>query len=102
MNAEQKKEVDERLNEILSMIKKEVERQNSLWGKQEYIPDDRWLEIATDEFNDMKWAVRVCRIENKGHDISHERNQLMAVLVRWALSKIGKQALAEMEKEKSQ
>ncbi len=66
-------------------IAQEIERQIGKWGNSnDNIPDDRWMEIAIDEFNDLKWAVRTCN-EVEGHTISKERAQLIAVLVRWAL-----------------
>ncbi|HEX8762903.1 MAG TPA: hypothetical protein VF733_04055 [Candidatus Saccharimonadales bacterium] len=65
-------------------IAAEISRQNEKWGAvNTNLPDDRWLEIATDEFNDLKWAVRT-RNEVEGHTIAKERTQLIAVLVRWA------------------
>jgi hypothetical protein len=66
-------------------IAQEIERQISKWGNSnDNIPDDRWMEIAIDEFNDLKWAVRTCN-EVEGHTIAKERAQLIAVLVRWAM-----------------
>lgn len=67
-------------------IHTEIDRQLEKWGASNAnIPDDRWLEIATDEFNDLRWAVRTCN-EVDGHTISKERAQLIAVLIRWALA----------------
>ena len=61
----------------------EIKRQRDKWrDTNDNIPDDRWLEIATDEFNDLRWAVRTCN-EVPGHQIAKERAQLIAVLVRW-------------------
>lgn len=66
-------------------IQKEIERQIGKWGNANAnIPDDRWIEIAADEFNDLKWAVRTCA-EVNNHTIAKERAQLVAVLIRWAL-----------------
>ncbi len=62
----------------------EVERQINKWGTANAnIPDDRWMEIAEDEFKDLRWAVRTC-IESENHTIAKERAQLIAVLIRWA------------------
>ena len=68
-------------------IPKDVEaeyiRQEESWGDtNEHIPDDRWIEIALDEFNDLRWAVRTCNPQ-PGHTIAKERAQLIAVLIRW-------------------
>lgn len=70
--------------EIPEEILDEIDRQREKWGdSNSFIPDDRWMEIATDEFNDLKWAVRTCN-EVEGHTIAKERAQLIAVLIRWA------------------
>ncbi len=67
------------MDDILS----EVQRQRDLWGAANAaLPDDRWLEIALDEWNDLRWAVR-SRAESPGHTIAKERVQLIAVLLRW-------------------
>jgi hypothetical protein len=63
-------------------IVNEMERQNDRWGTQDPIPDDRWMEIATDEFNDLRWSVRTCG-EVDNHTIDKEMTQLIAVLIRW-------------------
>jgi len=64
-------------------VSDEIRRQSDKWGdSNQDIPDDRWMEIATDEFNDLRWAVRTCN-EVPGHQIAKERAQLIAVLVRW-------------------
>lgn len=66
-------------------IATEIERQIVKWGdSNDNIPDDRWMEIALDEFNDLKWAVRT-RNEVDGHTIAKERAQLISVLIRWAM-----------------
>jgi hypothetical protein len=65
-------------------IQREIERQVEKWGDSNaHVPDDRWIEIAEDEFRDLKWAVRTCN-EVDGHTIEKERAQLVAVLIRWA------------------
>ena len=70
--------------ELPEDIAREIARQIDKWGNANaHIPDDRWVEIATDEFNDLRWAVRTC-IESDNHTIAKERAQLIAVLVRWA------------------
>lgn len=65
----------------------EVARQDESWGEQDFVPDDRWLEITTDEFNDLRWAVRMRalgqHVEKTNHDIPHEMIQTMAALFRW-------------------
>jgi hypothetical protein len=67
-------------------VLKEIQRQEEKWGNSNAnIPDDRWIEIAEDEFRDLKWAVRTC-VEQDGHTIKKERAQLIAVLIRWAAS----------------
>lgn len=67
-------------------VAEEILRQIEKWGDANaHIPDDRWIEIALDEFNDLKWAVRTC-IESNNHTISKERAQLIAVLIRWSLN----------------
>lgn len=61
----------------------EVGRQDKLWGDSNTnIPDDRWMEILTDEYNDLKWAVRTCA-EVPNHTIEKELTQLAAVAARW-------------------
>jgi hypothetical protein len=66
-------------------IVREIERQMMKWGaSNDNIPDDRWMEIALDEFNDLKWAVRTCN-EVDGHTVAKERAQLIGVLIRWAM-----------------
>jgi hypothetical protein len=68
---------------VPSDVLDEIDRQMEKWGDSNAnIPDDRWMEIATDEFNDLKWAVRTCN-ETENHTIAKERAQLIAVLVRW-------------------
>jgi hypothetical protein len=63
----------------------EIERQIEKWrNANDNIPDDRWLEIALDEWNDLRWAVRTCA-EVDNHTVAKERSQLIAVLVRWAM-----------------
>lgn len=64
-------------------IQQEIARQDQSWGAQDYVPDDRWVEIATDEFNDLRWAVRVPLVLKEGHDINHELVQTIATLSRW-------------------
>jgi hypothetical protein len=69
--------------DLILLIESEVERQAERWGDSNlHLPDDRWLEIATDEFNDLRWAVRT-RNEIQGHTITKEAVQLTAVLIRW-------------------
>lgn len=72
------------IEEVMAEIQVEAVRQDKKWGASNAnLPDDRWLEIAQDEWNDLAWAVRT-RNEVPGHTISKERAQLVAVLVRWA------------------
>ena len=69
--------------EVPKEIIRELQRQREKWGEaNRFITDDRWMEIATDEFNDLKWAVRTC-LEIANHTITKERAQLIAVLIRW-------------------
>lgn len=69
--------------EIADDLNVEIVRQVTEWGdSNDNIPDDRWMEIAIDEFNDLKWAVRTC-LEVDNHTIAKERAQLIAVLIRW-------------------
>jgi hypothetical protein len=69
--------------EIADDLNHEIIRQVTKWGNSnDHIPDDRWMEIATDEYNDLKWAVRTC-MEVDNHTIAKERAQLIAVLIRW-------------------
>ncbi len=64
-------------------IVREVERQQQKWGtSNDNLPDDRWMEIAEDEYSDLRWSVRT-RNEVDGHTIAKERAQLIAVLIRW-------------------
>ncbi len=65
------------------LITAEVARQDVSWGTQDYVPDDRWIEIVLDEFNDLRWAVRIRQIEKEDHDIDHELIQTIATLYRW-------------------
>jgi hypothetical protein len=70
----------------------EIERQRGKWGEANAnIPADRWMEIATDEYNDLRWAVRTTA-EVQGHTVAKERAQLIAVLVRWADAETKEQA----------
>ena len=69
--------------EIPEDVLDEIERQIGKWGESNAnLPDDRWLEIAMDEWNDLRWACRT-RNEVPGHTMAKERAQLIAVLVRW-------------------
>ena len=68
---------------IFDAVEEEINRQDESWGDQSYVPDDRWMEIATDEFNDLRWIVRVCITEKENHDIDHELIQTIATLSRW-------------------
>jgi hypothetical protein len=66
----------------------EIKRQVEKWSdSNRACDDDRWLEIAIDEFNDLRWACRT-RAEVDGHTIAKERAQLIAVLIRWHLAGI--------------
>lgn len=61
----------------------EIERQVGKWGdSNSAFDDDRWLEVATDEWNDLRWACRT-RAEVPNHTMAKERAQLIAVLIRW-------------------
>ena len=68
---------------ILHDIQIEVDRQDESWGPQDYVPDDRWIEIVQDEFNDLRWIVRTLVVEKDTHDINHELIQTIATLIRW-------------------
>lgn len=75
------------MKNALAEVNREVDRQDKSWGKQDYVPDDRWMEIVEDEFRDLKWAVRLRaefgHVEKKEHDINHELVQTIATLTRW-------------------
>lgn len=77
--------MDKKQKDIFQKIQEEIARQEARWGSQEHIPDDRWMEIAEDEFKDLKWATRTVA-EINGHTIEKERNQLISVLIRWQIA----------------
>jgi len=68
---------------INEQILAEVARQDESWGVQDYLPTDRWMEVVTDEFNDLRWACRTRLMEKEGHDIPDELIQTIATLYRW-------------------
>ena len=72
------------MEELFDKIKKEIERQESKWGSQKDIPDDRWMEIIDDDYKDLKWAVRT-RNEIPKHTMADERLQTLTMLIRWHL-----------------
>lgn len=74
--------------DVFDRIKEEVARQDEAWGFQDYVPDDRWIEIAMDEFNDLKWAVRVPIVVKEKHDVEHELVQTISTLTRWLRAKV--------------
>lgn len=69
--------------QLASLVQEEIERQDESWGDQAYVPNDRWMEIVTDEFNDLRWAVRIRWTEKDDHDIDHELVQTIATMFRW-------------------
>lgn len=68
---------------IEQLIEAEIARQDASWGEQDYLPTDRWMEVALDEINDLRWAVRARILEKDKHDIDHELVQTIATLSRW-------------------
>lgn len=74
----------DRLEAVIEQVRDEARRQDGIWGSaNDANTDDRWLEIADDEYKDLRWATRT-RAEVPGHTIDKERTQLIAVLIRWA------------------